>query len=92
MAGRVLSSESARTAVQGLKQVITGTLPEQIAQLRDKGNTLSQPDVWDGNLAQQFRAQWPEHQRAIEQMRATLDELQQSVDRITQDIMSAGGN
>ena len=89
---RVLSSEAARSAVQSMASIINGGLSDQISQLDQQGRQLSQPDVWDGALAAQFRGSWPQTSQSLQAVRAELDELRQKVERITADIMLAGGN
>ena len=92
MAGRVLSTEQAKTAIQQVQSIINGGLTDQIAQLDAQGRTLSNPDVWDGPLAQQFRDQtWPETKAALDRARQELDELRDQLQRISQNIMTAGG-
>ncbi len=89
---RVLSTDSARAAITAMSSIINGGLADQIAQLDQQGRQLSRPDVWDGSLAAQFRASWPQTSRALQQLREELDELRVRVDRINADIMAAGGN
>ena len=58
---RVLSTEQAKAAIRGLISTINGGFSEQITQLDNHGRTLSDPNNWDGPLAQQFRTStWPE--------------------------------
>jgi hypothetical protein len=59
MPERVLSTAEAKQAIQKLQQIINGPLVEQIRALDTQGRVLSDPNVWDGNLAQQFRSEWP---------------------------------
>ena len=93
MPGRVLSTEQARTAIQQVQAIINGGLTEQIARLDAQGKILSSPDVWDGQLAAQFRdSTWPQTTTALERARAELDQLREQLQRITQNIMAAGGN
>lgn len=89
---RVLSSDAARSAVTSMSAIINGGLSDQIAQLDQQGRQLSQPDVWDGGLATQFRSTWPEMSKSLQTMRTQLDELRQRVERINADIMVAGGS
>ena len=92
MAARVLSTEQAKTAIQQVQAIINGGLTEQIAKLDSQGKTLSNPDVWDGPLAQQFRDQtWPETKSALDKAKTELDELRDQLDKISADIMRAGG-
>lgn len=89
---RVLSTDAARAAVTSMSAIINGGLAEQIAQLDQQGQQLSQPEVWDGGLAAQFRGAWPQTSKSLQTVRAELDELRQRVERINADIMAAGGN
>lgn len=89
---RVLSSEEARSAITQMQSIINGGLTEQIRSLDVQGQRLSDPNVWDGKLAMDFRARWPETKRALDQMTQTLEELRTQAQAINQDIMAAGGN
>ncbi len=89
---RVLSTDTARTAITTMSSIINGGLADQINQLDQQGQQLSQPDVWDGGLAQQFRSAWPQTSRSLQSVKAELEELRQKVERINADIMAAGGS
>jgi uncharacterized protein YukE len=89
---RVLSSEEARAAITQMQTIINGGLTEQIRSLDVQGQRLSDPNVWDGKLAMDFRGRWPETKRALDQMLQTLEELRTQTQAINQDIMTAGGN
>src|ERR671917_861468 len=92
VAGRVLSTEQAKTSIQQVQAIINGGLTDQIAQLDAQGRMLSNPDVWDGPLAQQFRDQtWPETKAALDKAKQELEELRGQLERIAQNIMQAGG-
>ena len=70
MADRVLSTEQAKMSIQQVQAVITGGLSEQIDKLNTEGMTLSDPNVWDGPLAQQFRDQiWPDTKSALDKVK-----------------------
>lgn len=90
--GRVLATPEARSAVQRLKSIVNGDLLNTIKDLERQGDTLADPNQWDGSLANQFRSTWPGNKSTINNMRSDLEKLQQDVDRITQNIMTAGGN
>lgn len=93
MSSRVLSTEQARTAIQQVQAIVGGGLAEQIARLDAQGRVLSSPEVWDGQLAAQFRdSTWPQTKSALDRARAELDLLREQLQRITQNIMTAGGN
>ncbi|MGH2942722.1 MAG: pyrophosphorylase [Solirubrobacteraceae bacterium] len=92
MATRVLSTDQAKTSIKKIQSIINGGLADEIQKLDNEGRTLSQPDVWDGPLASQFRDQiWPETKSALEKAKTELDELRDQLDRISQDIFRAGG-
>lgn len=92
MSQRVLSTEQAKTSIKQVQAIINGGLAEQIGKLDQQGKTLSDPDVWDGPLAQQFRDQtWPETKSALDKAKQELDELRDQLEKISTNIMQAGG-
>jgi uncharacterized protein YukE len=92
MSGRVLSTDTAKQAIQKMQQIINGPLMEQIDALNREGQTLSDPNVWDGNLAQQFRNDWPQTHSALLKAKEAVEQLRAQSQQINQDIMTAGGN
>lgn len=90
--GRVLATPEARSAVQQLKAIVTGDLTSTISNLERQGDILNDPNQWDGTLAGQFRGTWTQHKADIRRIQTALQELQAQVDRITTEIMTAGGN
>ena len=93
MSTRVLSTDQAKSAIQQVQAIINGGLTEQITRLDAQGKVLSSPDVWDGQLAAQFRdATWPQTKSALDKAKTELDELREQLQRIAQNIMTAGGN
>jgi uncharacterized protein YukE len=92
MSDRVLSTGEARQAIVKMQQVINGPLVEQIDTLNRQGQTLSDPNVWDGRLAQEFRSHWPEVYSSLQKAKEQLEELRSSVQKINENIMGAGGN
>ena len=89
---RVLSTEQAKTAIKQLQSIINGGFAEQLSQLDAQGRTLSDPNVWDGPLAERFRTStWPETKSALEKAKRELDELRGELDKISANIFSAGG-
>jgi len=89
---RVLSSEQAKTSIQQMQSIINGGLTDQISQLDAQGKQLSDPNVWDGPLAEKFRSgTWPETKAALEKARTELEELRGQLHQISTNIMSAGG-
>ena len=92
MADRVLSTGEARQAITKMQQIINGPLLDQITQLNNQGQILSNPNVWDGRLASQFRSDWPEVNATLIKAKNALEELRTSVQKINENIMTAGGN
>jgi len=92
MSDRVLSTGTARSSITAMKSLITGGLAEQINALHREGTTLSDPNVWDGQLAAQFRSDWSQMNTTLNQLKEQLAQLQAQIDTINQNIMSAGGN
>ncbi len=92
MTERVLSTAAAKAAIQQMQRIINGGLVEQIDALNREGQTLSDPNVWDGRLAQEFRTRWQETYANLQKSKSALEELRANIQRINQDIMSAGGN
>lgn len=89
---RVLSTEEARSAIRNMQSIIRGGLSDQINQLNNQGQTLCQPEVWDGPLAGRFREDiWPNTHNALQKATTELQELNQKLDQIATNIFTAGG-
>lgn len=89
---RVLSTEQAKTAIQQMQAIINGGFTDQISQLDAQGRTLSDPNVWDGPLAERFRGStWPETRAALEKAKVELEELRGQLTQISTNIFTAGG-
>lgn len=89
---RVLSTEQAKTAITQIQSIIAGGLTDQITQLDSQGRVLSDPNVWDGPLAERFRSQtWPETRQALERAKTELEELRNELQQISSNIFAAGG-
>jgi len=92
MSGRVLSSEAAKSAITSMQSIITGGLTNEISSLDAQGKVLSDPNNWDGPLAERFRSStWPETKAALDKAKTELDELRGQLQQISTNIMSAGG-
>lgn len=90
--GRVLSSKEASDAINLIRTIIDNGLTEQLGQLDTQGQKLSQPDVWDGALAIQFRNDtWPQTNKALKSAKTQLEHLHSQLNKIANDIQSAGG-
>ena len=92
MPDRVLSSGEARASIQRFQSVVNGPLLDQINALNREGQLLSDPNNWDGRLAQDFRATWPQTHQQLLRVKESLEELRQRASQINQNIMQAGGN
>ncbi|WCC79775.1 pyrophosphorylase [Cutibacterium equinum] len=89
---RVLSTEEAKSAISQIQRIIQGGLNDQIQALDVQGQILSQPNVWDGPLAQQFRSEtWPQTKSALDKAQQELEELRAQLEKISHDIFTAGG-
>ena len=89
---RVLSTEEAKSAISQIQRIIQGGLNDQIQALDGQGQILSQPNVWDGPLAQQFRSEtWPQTKSALDKAQQELEELRAQLEKISRDIFTAGG-
>jgi hypothetical protein len=90
--GDVKSSQQAVQAAQHIQTIINNDLQGAIAKLNQQAATLSDPNVFEGPLAQKFRNQvWPEAQKTLNQIKTDLERLRGEVQNITQEIMRAGG-
>jgi hypothetical protein len=89
---RVLSTEQAKAAIGQVQSIINGGFTDQISALDAQGRVLSDPNVWDGPLAAQFRGStWPETKAALDKAKEELEQLRGQLQKISQDIFSAGG-
>lgn len=89
---RVLSTQQAKDAISKIQNIVNGGLSDQITALNNEGLTLSDPNVWDGPLAERFRSStWPETKSALDKAKNELEELRAQLDAISQNIMTAGG-
>lgn len=89
---RVLSTAEAKQAVTRMQSIINNGLVDQINQLDTQGKVLSDPNIWDGSLAQGFRGDWPATSQALQKTQQDLETLRTRVQTINANIMSAGGN
>ena len=92
MATRVLSSEQGKASISRIQQILVGELSSQIKALNTEGTTLSDPNVWDGALAEQFRGEWPTTKAALDKAAEAVEQLRTKAQTINTDIMAAGGN
>lgn len=89
---QVLSTDQAATTIQQMQSLLSGDLTTNLQTLINLGNTLSEPTVWDGQLAVQFRGSWPGTSRQLQATLADLGQLAQQLMTIHTNIFVAGGN
>ena len=93
MATRVLATEEARQAITQIETILNNGLAQTIGQLKTQGGNLSEPNIWDGGLAVEFRSNiWPQCSSALDNAQRQLQELQTKLQQIHGNIMAAGGN
>lgn len=93
MSDRVLSTEMARVSIQRMESILAGQLENQVQQLEQQGQILSDPNIWDGRAAADFRGNvWPQAKASLDRTVKTLEELRLAVQKVNQNIMAAGGN
>jgi uncharacterized protein YukE len=93
MATRVLSSDQGKASITRMQAILSNGLAEQIRALRAEGEVLSDPNVWDGTLAEDFRSNtWPGAAEGLNACAQALETLRTRIQSINQDIMAAGGN
>jgi uncharacterized protein YukE len=92
MSTRVLATDQAKQTIQQFQSLVNGSLADSIRKLNQLGQTLSDPNVWDGPLAREFRGQvWPQANQANNKMLEELGKLRSEIQKITTNIMVAGG-
>ncbi len=93
MAARVLSSDQGKSSITRMQGILSNGLAEQIRALRAEGEQLSDPNVWDGTLAEDFRSNtWPGASQSLNACAQALEALRNRIQGVNQDIMAAGGN
>ena len=92
MADRVLSTAAAREAVKQLQNIIQGPFLDQITALDKQGDILSNPNEWDGKLAEDFRTTWDDTHQKLMQAKESLEEMRANIQTIHDNIWTAGGN
>lgn len=89
---RVWSTERAKHLIQQIQGILNGGCTDQMTALDNQGRILSDPNVWDGPLAKTFRSStWPETRAALGKARSELEALRNQLQKISQDIFTAGG-
>ncbi len=91
MSMRVLASPEAIEKAEVMRRVVETGLVEQLGTLNAAAGRLSDPNVWDGPHAVQFRDVWGQVSPRLEAARADLADLRARIDAICGDILVAGG-
>lgn len=88
----VKSTDVAHQEAGKMMSLITTQLQPLIQNLNSHGQTLSDPNHWDGPLAQKFRGEvWPQAKSDLDKMKSSLEDLQRQVQKILTAISHAGG-
>jgi hypothetical protein len=91
VAQRVLATQEAIATAQKLNQILSGSLTNDLSQLRQQGQILSDANQFDGPDAVKFRAEWQNESKALQQAITDLENLQKQAQQIVQNILKAGG-
>ena len=93
MADRVVTTSTAQDSINEIQRILNGNLADTMTSLDRQGQTLSDPNVWDGPLARDFRATvWPAVDKSLQDTKQKLDDLRNQLQRIHDDIWRAGGH
>jgi uncharacterized protein YukE len=87
----VKSTDFAHAEAAKMLSIINSQMPTLINQLNSHGQQLSDPNHWDGPLAQRFRGEvWPQAKGDLDKMKSGLEQLQHQVQKILTNITNAG--
>lgn len=89
---RVLSSDEANASIARFASILNGGLTDEISRLESEGRVLSQPEVWDGPTAANFRSIWADTSRNLNAVLGNLEQLRNHVQVTNTNIHSAGGS
>jgi uncharacterized protein (DUF2236 family) len=89
---RVLSTNQALDSITKLHALLNGGLPDQLQRVLHEGQLLSDPNVLDGYVVQQFRSKWDQGSVSLVDAMGYLVELRNQVEKIYESIVRAGGN
>jgi hypothetical protein len=93
MGQRVLATEAAKQAATKMQALLTGDMTAQIKSVQQIGTQLSDPNRWDGPLAQRFRTgDWPAQSKALQSAVTTLETLSKQMETVVENILHAGGS
>jgi hypothetical protein len=89
--GTVKVTAEAHTHITQLLSLLQGPLGDVLSQISSHGIALSDPNIWAGPAASNFaNSVWPQAQGQLDQVRASLGQVQQQVSGILGNITQAG--
>jgi hypothetical protein len=89
--GTVKVTAEAHVHITQLLNLLQGPLGDVLSQITSHGLALSDPNVWAGPAASNFsNVVWPQAQTQLDQVRASLGQVQQQVSGILGNITQAG--
>lgn len=88
---RVLAGPETIEQVNRMRQTVEGGLDAQLSALESAADRLSDPNVWDGPHAVQFRSLWQEMAPRLRRSQADLSELRAWIHGVADSILIAGG-
>lgn len=91
MSTRVLAGPEAVESANRMRATIESGLDEQLTALEAAAARLSDPNVWDGPHAQQFRGMWQEIGPRLRQAQADLAQMRHWIQSVADSILAAGG-
>ena len=91
MSMRVLAGPEAIESAARMRQTIESGLDAELSALEGAAARLSDPNVWDGPHAVQFRGLWHEVAPRLRQSQADLVQLRNWVHGVADSILAAGG-
>ena len=89
--GVVKSTSEAIETITSMKNTINGGLIDAITTLVNHGNSLN-TEIFDGPLAAQFYAEWPDTRTALNDAVTRLNMMSDDVMQVNTNIQAAGGN
>jgi hypothetical protein len=91
MSMRVLAGPEAIESATRMRQTIESGLEAELSALEAAADRLSDPNVWDGPHAVQFRALWGEMAPRLRRAQGDLVQLRGWVHAVADSILAAGG-
>lgn len=92
MSMRVLAGPEAIEQANRMRQTIESGLDAQLRDLETAAGRLSDPNVWDGPHAANFRGMWGDIAPRLRQAQSDLAQLRTWVQSVADSILAAGGS